>query len=103
MCPFSVILCLLLRQLILRWLFLIQTKGQLEKTGCQGNPYFLLADSLGVPFHNTVSQASFGFLLLTVQHWCDLQDAKPFHSSLSASHQPLTQESTGFPYGWQAF
>ena len=31
------------------------------------------------PFLYTVSQTTFGYLLLTVQHLCDLQDAIPHH------------------------
>ena len=38
------------------------------------------------PFSQTVSQATFGYLLLTVQHLCDLRDAMPHHRSPSASH-----------------
>ena len=38
------------------------------------------------PYSHKVSQATFGYLLLTMQHLCDLRDAMPRHWSLSASH-----------------
>ena len=42
--------------------------------------------------NNTVSQASFGYLLLTVQHLCYLQDAMPLQRSLELpTHPPLLQ------------
>ena len=50
-------------------------------------------------FINTVSQATFGYLLLTVQHVCDLQDTMAGHWSLGASHPTLTQESREFHRG----
>ena len=42
------------------------------------------------PFFNTVSQATTGYLLLTVQHLCDLGDAMPCHWSPDAPHSPFT-------------
>ena len=89
---------LLLTWLLLAWLLLIFSlnKTPLGETGCLSNPYLLLTDSSGIqffdslPFPNTVSYAAFGYLHLTVQHLCDLQDAMPCHSSQSASHPTLT-------------
>ena len=73
-------------------------KTPLGEAGCSGNPYFLTG-SLSIqffdspPFSHTVSQATFGYLLLTVQHLCDLRDAMPHHWSPTASpyskHVPL--------------
>ena len=54
-------------------------------TFCSGIQFFYLP-----PFPNTASQTTFGYLLLTVQHLCDLQDAMPRHWSPSASHPTLT-------------
>ena len=67
-------------------------KTPLGKTGCLANPYFLLTGCLAIqffdlpPYLNTVSWATFGYLPLTVQHLCDLQDNIPCHWSPSASH-----------------
>ena len=68
-----------------------KVKTPLGETGCLGNQYFLLTGWLGIqflvnPYVNKVSLASFGYLPLTVQHLCDLQDAMPCHWSPSASH-----------------
>ena len=58
-------------------------KTPLGETGCLSNSYFLLTDCLCIqffysfPFPNTVSLVTFGYLPLTVQHLCDLQDAMP--------------------------
>ena len=41
-------------------------------------------------FPNTVSQATFDYLFLTVQHW-DLQDAMPRQSSPTLPTHPFTQ------------
>ena len=91
--------------LLLRWLLLIFSlnKTPLGETGYLSNPYFLLTSSSGIqffdspPFPNTVSKATFGYLPLTVQHLCELQDAMPCHWSSSASHPTLTYGSGGFP------
>ena len=82
------------------WLLLIfnLNKTPLGETGCLSNPYVLLTGCLGIqfflftppPFPNTVSKATFGYLYLTVQHLCDLQDAMPCHLSPIASHPTLT-------------
>ena len=66
-------------------------KTPLGETGCSGN-HFLFTGCLSIqffdspPFPNTVSQAAFGYLPLTVQHLCDLRDAIPHHWSTNASH-----------------
>ena len=50
----------------------------LGETGCLGNPYFLFTGCLSIqlfdlpPFFDKVSQANSGYLLLNVQHLCDL-------------------------------
>ena len=75
-----------------RWLKMaLRDKTPLGETGCLGNPYFLTGclsiqffDSL--PFPPTVSQTTFGYLLLTVQYLCNLRDAMPRHWSPDASH-----------------
>ena len=84
--------------LLLGWLLLIFTlnKTPLGETGCLSNPDFLLTSCLGIQFFdspsfpNTVSWATFGYLPLTVQHLCDLQDTMPYHWLPSASHPTLT-------------
>ena len=74
------------------------SKTPSRETGCLGNPYFLHTGCLGIqffdspyflhtgclgiqffdsPYPNTVSHADFGYLPLTLQHLCDLQDAMP--------------------------
>ena len=64
-------------------------KTPLGETGCIGNPYFYLLVAYASSFlirPNTVSQATYGYLPLTVQHLCDLQDIMPRHWSPGASH-----------------
>ena len=51
------------------------------------------------PFPNTVSQDTFGTLLLTVQYFGDLRDAIPCHCSPSTSHPALPREAEDFPAG----
>ena len=46
--------------------------------------------------NNTVSQATFGYLLLTVQYLCDLLDTMPPHWSPTTSHPPFYRECYGF-------
>ena len=89
---------LLLGLLLLRWLLLTfnLNKTPLGETGCLSNPYFLLTGCLSIqffdspPFPNTVNLAAVGYLPLTLQHLCDLQDTMPCHWSPSASHPTLT-------------
>ena len=64
-------------------------KTSLGETGCIGNPYFYLLVAYASSFlirPNTVSQATYGYLPLTVQHLCDLRDTMPRHWSPGASH-----------------
>ena len=81
------------------WLLLIfnLNKTPLGETGCLSNPYFLLTGCLGIQFffiHPAYPTQSvrlpFGYLPLTMQHLCDLQDTMPCHWSPSASHPTLT-------------
>ena len=51
------------------------------------------------PFPNTASQTTFGYLLLTVQHLCDLQDAMPRHDHQVLLTQPLPRKAEDFPRG----
>ena len=51
---------------------------------CLGIQFFDLP-----PYFDTVSYATYGYLPLTVQHLCDLQDAMPCHWLPGASHPPL--------------
>ena len=88
---------MLLRWLFLRWLLLTfnLNKTPLGETRYLGNLYFLLTGGLGIqlfdsPFPNTVSQAMFCYLPLTVQHLCELQDTMPFHWSPSACFAYMT-------------
>ena len=77
---------LLLGLLLLKWLLLTYSllKTPLGETGCLGNPYFLLTGCLTIqlfdspPFLNTVSQVTFRYLPLPVQHLCYLRDAMTF-------------------------
>ena len=77
-------------------------KNPLGETECLNNLQFLFTgcpsihffDSLS--FFNRVSQATFGYLPLTVQHQCYLQDAIPFHWSPVASHATPLEDSTMF-------
>ena len=70
------------KKLLLRWLLLAFSlcKTPLGETGYLSNPYFLLTGSLNIwffdslPFPNTVIHATSGYLLLNVQHLCDLRD-----------------------------
>ena len=76
------------------WLLLAFSlcKTPLGENRCLGNPYILLTGCLSIqflihlPFPNTVSYTAFGYLLLTVQHLCDLRDAMLCHWSPGASH-----------------
>ena len=75
-----------------RWLKrILSDKTPLGETGCLGN-HFLFTVYLSIQFFDTHlfshtgSQAAFGYLLLTMQHLCDLLDAMPCHCSPSASH-----------------
>ena len=70
------------KKLLLRWLLLAFSlcKTPLVETGYLSNPYFLLTGSLNIcffdslPFPNKVIHATSGYLLLNVQHLCDLRD-----------------------------
>ena len=50
------------------------------------------------PFPNTVSQATFGYLPLTAQHLCDLQNTmRPASSCQVLPTQPLPREAEDYP------
>ena len=91
--------------LLLGWLLLIViiNKTPLGQNGRLGNTFCLLAAQASSflihHFPNTVRQATFGYLTLTVQHLCDLQDAM----SQGAFHLTLNQGSRGFTKGSQVF
>ena len=80
-------------------------KTPLGETGCSGNPYILTGCLIiqffdSPPFSHTVSQATFGYLLLTVQHPCDLRDTMPLHLHAKCfSANPLPRETEDFPRG----
>ena len=65
-------------------------KTPLAETECFHNPYFIY----WLPKHlykylihpNTVSQATYGYLPLSLQHLCDLQDTMPRHWLPGVSH-----------------
>ena len=93
---------LLLRQLLLKWLFLTFNlcKTPLGKTGCLGNLYFtywLPKHAVFLIHPNTVSQATYGCLHLTLLQLFNLRDTMPRQGSPGASHPMLTQRSGGFP------
>ena len=95
--------------LICHFLWQPCSKTFLRETGCLGNPYFFLTGCLDIqffdspPFLNTISQTTFGYLPLSLQHLCGLQDAIPFHWSSCAFHSTLAQGSRGFSQGQQSF
>ena len=53
------------------------------------------------PFTNTVSEATWDKLSVTVQHLCNLGDPMLPQWSSDFSHSALTQGSRGFPQWWQ--
>ena len=60
-------------------------------TGCSSTQFFNSS-----PFSNTVSQGTFGTVLLTVQYLCDLRNAMSRHLSPSTSHPTLPREAEDF-------
>ena len=85
------------------FLSLILTKLPQEKLDAQATLTFCLlvaqASSflIHLPLPSTFSQATYGYLPLTVQHLYGLQETMPFHWSSSVSHPTFTQGSRGFP------
>ena len=63
-------------------------KTPLGETGCIGNPYFylLVAYTSSFLIHPNSQLATYGYLPLTVQHLCELQDIMPCHCSPGAPH-----------------
>ena len=61
------------------------SKTPLRETGCLDIQFLI-----PLPFSNTVSEATFGYLPLTVQHQCYFQDAIPCQCSPNASYPTLT-------------
>ena len=56
-----------------------------------------------LPFPNTISYTTFGYLPLTVQHQCCLQDATPFQWLPDAFHSVPPREVEHFPWGGKYF
>ena len=72
----------------------------LDFTGCSSIQFFGSLPSLIChPFPKTVSHAAQGYLPLTVQHLCDLQDAMQCYWSPSPSHPILSREAEDFLSG----
>ena len=82
------------------WLLLVLTKLPYENWMLKQLLVFIYCLSIqffySPPFFNTFSWATFGYLPLTVQHQCYLQDAVPFQWSPDASPYP-SREAEDFP------